>query len=217
MNDNGAADDAAPDAAVAVTDAAPSASGGDDAAEHRMQPDWDAIQRAYYSPTPPVAKVCERYGITHSQLYWRKRRYNWMSRWEALRRKAAEAGASSMPGVRAPIPSTTGGVRTWRRDMIVRLCEAMDRQLADIERQQRVVADTSTAERERQMRQMNAMARSIRQLTEFHEHEAERGDSAKRAKKNTGHRDPEAWRLEIAERIARIREKWLAEEAARKR
>ena len=120
-------------------------------------------------------------------------------------RAAAERRRMVDGSAGVPVPTTPSGVRAWRKGMIARLYEAMDRQLGEIERQQRTGLDMSGPDRERQMRQMNVMTKSMQQLTEFYEQEAKRSAKPGRGKKRAGDRDPETWRLEIAERIARIR------------
>ncbi|MEL7544488.1 MAG: hypothetical protein AAGJ70_12015 [Pseudomonadota bacterium] len=98
--------------------------------------------------------------------------------------------------------------------MILRLYEAMDRQLAEIEASHAENEAMSATDRERQARQMNVIMRSMEKLSEYDEQEARRTAEAKRNKAKADAAtpcDPESWREEIARRITRIRNAWSAE------
>ncbi len=179
--------------------------------------DWVAIQHAYEETDLTIAQMQAVFGMSTSALYRRIRREHWR------RRQDPDVGVRDMvqpvagAPMRSAMPTTTAGLRSFRKGMIVRLYEAMERQLADIEQQQIGGLKLSGADRERQTRQMNVMTRSMEKLAEFHEQEASRETRGRKkadAKSEAQLRDPETWRLEIAKRITRIRETWLAEEAS---
>ncbi|MGI9406174.1 MAG: hypothetical protein ACR2O4_07375, partial [Hyphomicrobiaceae bacterium] len=188
-------------------------------AEAGPGPDWVAIRKSYEGDALTLAQIYTVYGVTKYQFEKKRDAEGWVRRSDRRAPRpfdAAAAGdvmaeASGVPvpvprprDPRPPVPVTNRGLRRWRKGMIVRLYEAMDRQLAEIEHQQRTVANRGGAERERQMRQMNIMTRRMEQLTEFHEQEAKRGKSPQRrggAARAEAGRDPETWRLEIARRV----------------
>lgn len=188
------------------------------------EPDWEGVEQSYRGRDLTVEQICTIFHISKPRLYARRASENWPKRSEAHKTNEAPVpGPGSSQGSaqnRRPKPlasGSAGALRIWRKGMIVRLYEAMDRQLTEIERQQLENGGLSGAERERQTRQMNVMTRSMEKLAEFHEQEDRRRKESKKANGSKGkksNRDPETWRLEIARRITRIREKWLAEEAA---
>lgn len=206
--------------------------GGSDATD---APDWIGIERAYRGSSLTVVQICAVFRISTKCLYERRAADGWPRRSD-LKRKVGAVAPSSPPDTDAllrgggddgtpdlslaqevPVPTGGAALRDWRNGMVVRLYTAMDRQLAEIEQAQLSTARLSGADRERQTRQMNVMTRSMEKLTEFHEQEIRRKAESRKAagaRTRKAKRDPETWRLEIARRITRIREKWLAEEAA---
>ncbi len=177
----------------------------------RKSYDWAAIQHSYEETDLTVRQITAVFGVSGSALYRRIDREKWR------RRKVPFVDTGTVPeqgpsgAVRPAIPTTASGLRSWRKGLIVRLFEAMDRQLGEIEQQQRGGHALSGAERERHTRQMNIMTRSMEKLTEFHEQEAARetrgrpqtgGKTADDRKSTETRRDPETWRLEIARRVS---------------
>lgn len=178
--------------------------------------DWRAIREAYEGRALTVAQVSVVFGVTTTALYARAAKENWTPR-----RPSAAKGATSTRGSEATfkpaatnVPRTLRGRVAWRRTMILRLYEAMDRQLAEIEASHAENEAMSATDRERQARQMNVIMRSMEKLSEYDEQEARRTAEAKRNKAKADAAtpcDPESWREEIARRITRIRNAWSAE------
>ncbi|MEO0618812.1 MAG: hypothetical protein AAFZ01_05975 [Pseudomonadota bacterium] len=179
--------------------------------------DWGAIREAYEGDALTVVQITSVFAVSTAALYARAKRDGWKQRRLRRARGRAVAGVNDAAGQGdAPrVPRSLKGRAAWRGQMIVRLYEAMDRQLSEIEASQVDHASKSATDRERQARQMNVMMRSMEKLSEFEEHEARRTAEAKRSKTKAdaaaAPRDPESWREEIARRITRIRNAWGAD------
>ncbi|MCB1493035.1 MAG: hypothetical protein KDJ77_14765 [Rhodobiaceae bacterium] len=154
------------------------ASKDDPASRARAQPDWAAIEAAYTGTDMTVTGICALYGIKKDRLYAKARAMGWPRRSD---RKA----------------------RVTARDRIARLYEALDSQMADVQRRlaEAEGADgaSQAGDRERDARTLATLARTLEKLN------AMAPETPEQEADDTAPDDIEAFREELARRLAELR------------
>ena len=165
-------------------------------ASRQRAPDWVAIRRLYEESITTIAEISELNGVTLSAIRSRRLAENWKPR--------------KKPGARAKLKrprSTTG-----RGGLISRLLKVVDRNLKLLEMRMETAEPGTAADRERESRAIGTLTRTIEKLTEL-QSEADAAP-AKTAKTSSGTQidgnDADRLRLEIAERILRIGERYAS-------
>ena len=165
-------------------------------ASRQRAPDWVAIRRLYEESTTTIAEISELNGVTPSAIRSRRRAESWKPR--------------NKSGARAKLKrprSTTG-----RGGLISRLLKVVDRNLKLLEMRMETDEPGTAADRERESRAIGTLTRTIEKLTEL-QSETDL-TPAKTAKTSSGTQiddnDADHLRLEIAERILRIGERYVS-------
>ena len=168
-------------------------------ASRRPAPDWVAIRRLYETGDGTVAEITSGNGVTVSALRRRRVAEGWSPR-------------SARP------PPKTSGPRTDRnrkknrpsskQALLGRLLKVVDQNLKLMERQMNADEPGTAADRERDTRAIGTLTRTVSKITEL---QAETDASADAARKRQSGTVPDAddtdrLRLEIAERILKLRE-----------
>jgi hypothetical protein len=176
---------------------------------------WADIRRAYEETTEAVRLIAVRYGVARSTVHDRALRENWRPRKTGVRRISQPAAAAvSMALVPdfelepfTPRPPDTAEERLARFYRIIdRLLEKMERNVSN-------AADLSPQDQERHARAVASTLSSMERVTEL------AGDllpATASTEGDAGHANAEAERMrrEIAERLERLSEKWLAQTEA---
>lgn len=166
-------------------------------ASQRRAPDWVAIRRLYEESGTTLAVIAALHGVTPATIRKRRLAENWTPRARGSRAKATGSPRRS---------------RTGRSGLIARLLRVVDQNLKLLEMRMETDEPGTAADRERETRAIGALTRTIEKLTEL-QSEADRA-AANTAKTSPGNQiddsDAARLRLEIAERILRIGERYAA-------
>lgn len=156
-------------------------------------PRWSRIRRDYERDREGIAALCARYGVSQSALYRRARAEDWRKRVERRR-------LSRMPG----------GRRTLMIDQLYRIVEQevqmIERALAPPGRRGDG-AGPAFAERERQLRALNSVMRTLDRLIQVDART--RADNPREDKQeidNFTEADAQHLRTDLARRLAGLRE-----------
>jgi hypothetical protein len=166
-------------------------------ASRQRAPDWVAIRRLYEESTMPVAEIAELNAVTYSAIRNRRLAENWKPRSKKSRTKVAPARR---------------GRTTGRSGLVSRLLKVVDQNLKLLEMRMETDEPGTAADRERETRAIGALTRTIEKLTELQSEAV--AAPAKPAKTSSGteidETDADRLRLEIAERILRIGERYAS-------
>jgi len=165
-------------------------------ASRQRAPDWVAIRRLYEESTTTIAEISKLNGVTPSAIRSRRLAESWKPR--------------KKPGARAK-PKRPRSTMD-RGGLISRLLKVVDRNLKLLEMRMETDEPGTAADRERESRAIGTLTRTIEKLTEL-QSEADTAP-AKTAKTSSGTQiddnDADRLRLEIAERILRIGERYAS-------
>jgi len=165
-------------------------------ASRRRAPDWVTVRRMYEDGEKTIAAIAAEHGITPSAIQRRRAAEGWRKR----SARSQTYNASSDRG------------NSERKALIARLLRVVDRNLKLMEIQMDSGEPGTAADRERETRAIGTLTRTIEKITELQsEADVVRGAS-RNASGATSVDDSEAdrLRLEIAERILRIGERYAA-------
>lgn len=146
--------------------------------------DWIAIRAAYEDRSVSVSDLCQRFRISKSRLYNRRRLESWPAR---RGHKTTDKKKSA----------------SRRQNMVTRFFETLERQMRDIERSfddDTGAAETSAAGRERDARTLSSLVKTMEKLIELDTG----ADPVAAARKEAAHRDIDGLRRALADRIARL-------------
>jgi transposase-like protein len=164
-------------------------------ASRRREPDWVAIRRMYEDGEKTIAAIAAEHGITPSAIQRRRAVEGWLKRSDKItKRRNSESGDSD------------------RKALIARLLKVVDRNLKLMEIQMESSEPGTAADRERETRAIGTLTRTIEKLTEL-QSEADVARSASRHSSgaiSVDDSEADRLRLEIAERILRIGERYAA-------
>jgi len=158
--------------------------------------DWAAIQQLYETGEMTLAAIAELHGVTTSALYRKRRAEAWPVRVPVA--KAPKRARRSKRSRRA----------SSREPLLARLFKIVDRNLKLMERRMDSDEPGTAADRERDTRTIGTLTRTIGKITELQAETDVAGDTAGRSssRETRDNRDTDALRLEIAERILKLRE-----------
>ncbi len=164
-------------------------------ASQQRAPDWVAIRRLYEESGTTVAEIAATHGVTPSAIQKRRAAEGWPSR-RLVRKKAAASGR----------PAGANG----RSALISRLLKVVDRNLKMMEMGMEPDEPRTAADRERETRAIGALTRTIGKLTELQAETDTVRAAAPKSSSGSNDDDSEAdrLRLEIAERILRLGQRW---------
>jgi len=152
----------------------------------RKRADWARLRKLYEESALPVAKLAGRFGVGESTIRRRVAAEGW------VRGRAAE-------------------VRREHGGMVGRLLATIDRKLAQLEARMEKNDDVSIGDHERETRAIGQLIRNFEKVTGLEGAEAFGATEPTRRGKesdggtNGGDGDAERLRLELAERILRLR------------
>lgn len=151
----------------------------------RSAPRWTQIKRCYLSGKGTVQSIATKYGVARRTISARARREGWPRRRNAL-----------------------GEPLTIRQ----RLFNAVDEQLARVEERLAVEEPISAADSERLAREIGMIVKNYDKVEPAvaAEPQGKGGAPATPANPNPGTDDAERWRLELADRIGKLRQRIAA-------
>ena len=164
----------------------------------RPAPDWVAIRRLYETGEGTVAEIAADNGVTASALRRRRVAEGWAPR-----------PARPPPKVRGPRADRTVMKKPSRKQALLgRLLKVVDRNLKLMERQMNADEPGTAADRERDTRAIGTLTRTVSKITELQAETDASADAARdhRAGSAPESADTDRLRLEIAERILKLRE-----------
>ncbi len=164
-------------------------------APRRAPVDWAAIRQLYEAGEMTLAAIAEQHRVTTSALYRKRQAEDWLPR-------------SSSGKVRNTRKPNKRSRRTRQEPLLERLFKVVDRNLRLMERRMDSDEPGTAADRERDTRTIGTLTRTIGKITELQAETDVAGDTAgrRRSRDINDNRDTDALRLEIAERILKLRE-----------
>ncbi len=164
-------------------------------ASPRRAPDWVAIRRLYEEGGTPIAEIAAAHGITASMIQKRRAVCGWPKRSRRTGSKPAKSAGDTPAG---------------RRALVSRLMKVVDQNLKLMEMRMEADEPGTAADRERETRSIGALTRTLGKLTEL-QAETDTARAAGSKSRSSGPADEgeaDRLRLEIAERILRLGERW---------
>ena len=169
----------------------------------RRKVDWARLRHDYETTTEPATALAGRYGLAADTVRRRARRDGWQ-------RSGQNRDGNDLP---ATTNQSAGGKRrpkqgtASRATLIKRLYRTIDRKLAQLEQRMEHDADISSADHERETRAIGQLIRNLEQICDLEAAATEKAPSAA-AQQHASHEDDDAQRLrlELAERIVRLRD-----------
>lgn len=143
------------------------------------EPDWLAVRQAYEDTSEPRHLICHRYGITS---------------WQVSDRAATEGWRLRRPDAK--------GTYGQRRRMIERLFKTLEAKLSSMEERMASQGSGSSADADREAREMSAIVRNFEKVAEADDKLKRR---LKRRKPEAIAADSDRIRDEIAQRLARLK------------
>jgi len=131
---------------------------------------WKDVREQYEDPRLSVAKVCKKFKITPSALYYHLRKEGWRMR--RARSAVAGKGLGNTPSgklKKAKSGCAKGEPDCGTQQIGARLFEVLEIKLAEIEARISHGDDPSAAENEREQRVIGNLIRNFDKLTEFNE------------------------------------------------
>jgi hypothetical protein len=169
----------------------------------RDPPDWPAIRRQYEGSSLSMAEIARRSSVSVSSVRRRRDAEGW----------TRQAGLlPEPPGARGKARRQTGGAaraRPTKRQLIRRLLEMVDRNLKLLELRMTSEDPGTASDRERDTRTIGTLTRTLGKITELQSDLKPAGGAKPKSSAGAAIDDGEAdrLRLEIAERILRLRER----------
>ena len=175
-------------------------------------PDWAAVRHDYENGLETTKNIVAAHGISMTTLLRRARTESW-----TRRRSDEDIQKSSIKRQRGP------SAREKNKQLISRLLSAIERKLERIEGRLANAIEMTAADSEREARELGQLIRNFERLTTLDDQEkagrARAGNGASVPKSKTVvselNNDADRWRVELAQRIERLRRQWPADGAAR--
>lgn len=160
----------------------------------RRRPDWAAIRLLYESGAMAVGEIAALHGVSRSSIGRRCRAEGWAGRRQSV--AGPKSMARALAGSR-PRPDL---------NLIGRLIDAVDRNLKLMEMRMETEEPGTAADRERDTRAIGVLTRTLGKITEL-QSDAETNAPKSSQGSAAAEEDAERLRLEVAERILRLRER----------
>ncbi|HEY5363651.1 MAG TPA: hypothetical protein VIJ49_05575 [Aestuariivirga sp.] len=151
------------------------------------EPDWPAIRARYEARDEAVADIACSIGMKASALIQHAKLQRWAMRSRPRKRKAVKSEPVSAPPQPKPITST--------KEAITRLKELVQSRIAKLEQ-----SLAQGSENERGINAANLLARTLEKVLELEEQQRKHT----RLLASEGRRRDDAWREELALRLARL-------------
>lgn len=164
-------------------------------ASDRQKPDWVAIRQLYEGTRTPLSEIAASHKVSLSAIKRRRLAEGWQ------KRSPKKSSETPKPAKRSE--------NTERSHLISRLLRIIDRNLELLEMRIQTEDPGSAADRERETRAIGMLTRTIEKLTELQSQSDDTKTSSAKVSSGSHSDEDEAvrLRLEIAERILRLRER----------
>lgn len=160
-------------------------------ASRRQKPDWVAIRQLYEGTRTPLSDIATSHNVSLSAIKRRRLAEGWQKR---SAKKSSETPKLAKQSEAAD-----------RSQLISRLLRIIDRNLELLEMRIQTEDPGTAADRERETRAIGTLTRTIEKLTELQSQSDARTSSTKLSFGNSDEDEAVRLRLEIAERILRLR------------